>query len=176
MREHGFTLIELIVVIVIVGILAAVSLPQYTKSIESSRADDAAATVAMLGRANRMFRIDNGRYAAGDFPATCAAGCPNPIPATPPACAMLQCKYLPSLEFVNKGYTYRVIAAGAQTCGLTFRSPAKTSTNSYLACAKRCTGASPCTNNSTYASWGYAVDTAGVVHSFGLATSLPPEH
>ena len=175
MREQGFTIVELLVVIIIIGTLAAISIPQYAKSIESSRADYAAATVAMLGRANRMFRIDNGRYADGQFADSCPAQCPNPL-TSPDACALFQCKYLPSLEFVSKGYDYRVVPGGAQNCGLTQRSVAKNTTGVYLACGKRCTGASPCSTNVKYTSWGYAVDSAGVVHAWGSGTSMPPEH
>ena len=36
-KEHGFTLIELIVVIIIVGILAAVGMSQYSRTVEKGR-------------------------------------------------------------------------------------------------------------------------------------------
>jgi hypothetical protein len=130
----------------------------------------------MLGRANRMFRIDNGRFAAGTLPTSCSPGCPNPMPAAPTACALLQCGYIPSIEFTGRGYDYSVVAAASQTCDLGQRSGEKTSTDAYLACAKRCSGSSPCTSSSKYAAWGYAVDTANVVHSFGAANFFPPEH
>ena len=47
-RRSGFTLIEIIIVIIILGILAAVALPQITKNLETAKAAEA---INMLGAA-----------------------------------------------------------------------------------------------------------------------------
>ncbi len=41
MNMKGFTLVELLAVVVIVGVLASIALPQYTKSVERARAAEA---------------------------------------------------------------------------------------------------------------------------------------
>lgn len=40
-RKTGFTLVELLVVVLIIGILSAIGVPQYRRSIERSRASEA---------------------------------------------------------------------------------------------------------------------------------------
>jgi len=48
MNNKGFTMIEILVVVVIVGILTTIALPQYTRSIERSRATEAMAAIKAL--------------------------------------------------------------------------------------------------------------------------------
>jgi type IV pilus assembly protein PilE len=60
--EAGFTLIEIIIVVVIVGILAMVALPAYQDSVRKGQRSDA--KVALLAAAGRMeqFILDRGTY------------------------------------------------------------------------------------------------------------------
>jgi type IV pilus assembly protein PilE len=60
----GFTLIELMIVIVIVAILAAIALPGYQSQIRKSRRSDAIALMSQVQQAQERWRSNNAQYAA----------------------------------------------------------------------------------------------------------------
>ena len=62
--KQGFTLIELIVVIIIVGILAAVGMTQYTKVVEKGRAGESRVLLGSLRTAEVAEFNENGAYLA----------------------------------------------------------------------------------------------------------------
>ena len=53
--KKGFTLIELMVVVLIIGILAAVALPQYENSIKKSRTAEAIVMLKSIADAQQMY-------------------------------------------------------------------------------------------------------------------------
>lgn len=59
---HGFTLLELLVVMVIIGLLAGIVAPQYFSQIGKSNTKVAKAQIEALGQALDQYRLDVGLY------------------------------------------------------------------------------------------------------------------
>ena len=65
-RQSGFTLIELMVVVVILGILAAVVVPRVMDRPEQARIAAAKNNIRALQSALDMYKLDNFRYPSSD--------------------------------------------------------------------------------------------------------------
>ncbi len=61
-NSGGFTLIELMVVIVILGILAGVVVPRFMDSPDKAKVTKAAVEIHALEQAIKMYKLDNGQY------------------------------------------------------------------------------------------------------------------
>ena len=57
MNKQGFTLTELLITVVIVGILVSIALPMYTRTIERSRATEAMAAIKAMNDSIYAFFI-----------------------------------------------------------------------------------------------------------------------
>ena len=65
-RQRGFTLIELMVVLAILGVLAALIVPNVLDRADDARGTAARADVNNLMQALKLYRLDNQRYPAAE--------------------------------------------------------------------------------------------------------------
>lgn len=82
-RQYGFSLIELMIVVVIVGIIAAFAYPSYQEQVRKTRRSDCSGALVSLGNAMERFYTVNNTYlgaAAGGAntgaPAIFSTACP----------------------------------------------------------------------------------------------------
>jgi prepilin-type N-terminal cleavage/methylation domain-containing protein len=78
-ERRGFTLIEMMIVVLIVGILATVSIPRYIITVERGRSAEARQALGTIREAETAFYLENDQFTAtiGDlglpYPAACSA-------------------------------------------------------------------------------------------------------
>ena len=73
--QKGFTLIELMIVVAVIGILAAIAIPNYTAYVQRGKAAEATSHLANLRVQMEQFYQDNRTYVGG--PCAPAAGAVN---------------------------------------------------------------------------------------------------
>jgi prepilin-type N-terminal cleavage/methylation domain-containing protein len=71
-RAGGFTLIEVLVVVMIIGILSALAVPQYYKSIERDKASEGVNLMMALKGAQDRYRAKYGAFCNADISAACS--------------------------------------------------------------------------------------------------------
>jgi general secretion pathway protein G len=96
-RQGGFTLIEMLVVVAIIAVLAAVVAPEIFRNVGDANVNAAKSQIEMLSLALDQYRLDNHAYpstdqglaalrtapAAGDAPAWRGPYLRRPVPADP---------------------------------------------------------------------------------------------
>lgn len=62
MNKKGFTLMELVVVVLLIGILSAIALPQYQRALERSRVSEALTMLGNISTAERMYYMQSDEF------------------------------------------------------------------------------------------------------------------
>ena len=159
--RSGFTLIELVVVALIMGIMAAMAIPMYLKTVETTKAGDAVSIGHMLASSYRLYLVDNPALPlSGPLNNKCNSQACGTASTRPP-CKLVACSYVAKQDWDKSSYTFEI---GGGAAGV-------------LATIKRRYGTvSPATTNKAFINWGYTFNdmASGGSGCTALTTDTPP--
>jgi type IV pilus assembly protein PilE len=106
-KTQGFTLVELMIAVAIIGILAAISYPMYTANTRSAKRADAQAALISLVNALEQWKMQQTNPNNGYSDATLGVG--GIFPDTVPLAGGTP-NYTLRLEITDEGKSYKLVA------------------------------------------------------------------
>ncbi|WP_305837412.1 pilin [Photobacterium leiognathi] len=80
-KQQGFTLIELMIVVAVIGVLSAIAIPQYQKYVAKTEVASVLSTMTGIKTNIEAFVVENGRFPTGkDKETPKALGAPESMP------------------------------------------------------------------------------------------------
>lgn len=107
LKPNGFTLIELMITLAIVGILASIAYPSYMSQIRTSRRSDAVQALSQLEQAQERWRANNSTYSSVLANTAIAPAPPNGLGISSPTSGGY---YTPAIVGTPDGTTYTATA------------------------------------------------------------------
>lgn len=113
-KQRGFTLIELMMVVVIIAILAAIAIPSYQSQVRSSNRADAQGALMNFAQAMERHYTENGTYEGAGTDAGGDEGAPTIFPTQVPINGGTARYNLEIVSADEDGYELRADAVGSQ--------------------------------------------------------------
>jgi prepilin-type N-terminal cleavage/methylation domain-containing protein len=135
-RQQGFTLVEMIIVVVIIGVLAAIAIPAFRKYMDSGRTAEAMAMLGEIRNREEAYRAEFGSYlstatnettvfptigscnVAGQVEPCAKSASPNASPPAAPPLAWSQLGINPQKNQLYCGYVALAGPAGTPASGV----------------------------------------------------------
>ncbi len=109
-KRHGFTIIELLIVVVVIGILATLAIPKYANTKQRASRTAGVADIHNLATQQESFYSNNGRY--GNLADTAA------LHFTPSPGNTSLAITLAGAPAGSTGWNATLVIPGSQTCGV----------------------------------------------------------
>ncbi|MBC8436449.1 MAG: prepilin-type N-terminal cleavage/methylation domain-containing protein [Candidatus Omnitrophica bacterium] len=122
-EKTAFTMIELIITVIIIAILAAIVVPNYTKAKEKAMGKEALANLKLIAAADRVYRVEQGAYV--NCNCTTTLGCVN---------SSSGCNYLLRLDISPENWAYAVRVYGSGTSAYIRATASRQGSGAYRDC------------------------------------------